>query len=201
MHRLALAVSLGLLAAAPALAFDAETKTVIDSWKPGKPLPIVDVAKLMRGAERWCYNLDDGNCAWSDIYLSVDETKARYEISNRWDENTDIAFVDEGVFKDNRFICENEFNWIPSVRAYDAQTGAALEGRDLAALKDQITEQMDFSTQHDCFDYVYKGADAAKNTVTLVQRQYVGGADGEKADDAVVTLYFDKDAASGLGWY
>lgn len=200
MHRFAVLVAITLVGSVPALGFDADSQAVIDHLKVGKHLPIASIATLMRGSERWCYNLRDGNCAWSDIYLDVTDTGAKYEISNPWNEKVDISSVDQGVFKEGRYICETSFDWVPSVRAFDRESGSAIEGRALETLRQEISAAVDTSQSADCFDYVYRGADADEQTVTLLQRQYVDGVT-DPANDAEVTLYFDKDAAEALGWY
>lgn len=200
MRALALSLVLILAGAAPSLGFDAESQALIERMKAGKLVPISDVATLMMGSERWCYKQQENNCAWSDIYLSVSESGATYEISNPWSEEVDISFIDEGVFKQDRYICETGADWVPTVRAFGREDGTAIEGRDLAALKDEIHSQIDVSDDDDCFDYLYQGSDAAAQTVMLLQRQYVDG-ETDPANDAVVTLYFDKAAADNLGWY
>lgn len=200
MRQRALAVALLLAGAPSALAFDADSQAVLDRMKSGKLMPISDVAVLMMGSERWCYNERAGECSWSDIYLSTDAKGAVYEISNPWSEEVDISFVDEGVFRDDRYICEIGHDWITSVRAYGREDGNAIEGRALATLKDDIRAQVTIEGSDDCFDYVYRGADPQRQIVTLLQRQYVDG-ETNPADDAVVSLYFDKDAAEALGWY
>ena len=199
--RLPVATLILLLAgAAPGLAFDADSQAVLDRLKTGKLVQIDDVAVLMRGSERWCYAEQEGNCSWSDIYLSVEGTEAKYEISNPWSEDIDISFVDHGELRDERYICEVGFDWIPSVRAYDRESGDAIEGRRLEELRQEIYSTIDTSLNSDCFDYRYLGADAETEIVTLLQRQYVDG-ETDPTNDVEVKLYFDPDAAEALGWY
>jgi hypothetical protein len=200
MRRLACSVIFLIAGVLPGLAFDADTEAVLGRAKAGKLVSISDIATLMRGSERWCYNEREGECAWSDIYLSVEGTSATYEISNPWSEAVDISFVDRGELRDNRYICEVGFDWIPSVRAYDRDDGNAIEGRALEALRQEIRDTVDTSANSDCFDYLYRGSDADSETVTLLQRQYTDGVT-DPAYDAVVTLYFNKEAADDLGWY
>jgi hypothetical protein len=195
-----LSVALVVASALPGHAFDADTQAVMDRLKAGKLVQASDVAVLMRGAERWCYNEQDGNCAWSDIYLSVEGTEIRYEISNPWNEMIDISSVDHAVFEENRYVCEVGFDWIPSVRAYDRSNGTAIEGRALDALRQEIRGYATPEDNDTCYDYLYRGADADGQVVMLLQRQYVDGVT-DASDDAPVTLYFDKDAAENLGWY
>lgn len=199
MRRFALLLLLTLASVLPGLAQDAQSQDVADKMKKGKLMAISDVAVLMMGSERWCYRQEEGNCAWSDIYLSANEDGATYEISNPWSEEIDISFVDEGVFKDDRYICETAFDWVPSVRAFSRADGSAIEGRELAALREEISGAVD-ADDDDCFDYLYQQQDAEAETVTLLQRHYIDG-ETDPANDALVTLHFNKDTAQALGWY
>jgi len=200
MRRLALSVFILAVSALPGLAFEPGIQAVLDRAKSGKLVHIGDVAVLMMGAERWCYNQRETDCAWSDIYLSVEGSEATYEISNPWSEDIDISFVDRGVLRDNRYVCEMGYDWVPSVRAYGRESGKAIEGRELEALRQEIRNVINPSDSSDCFDYLYQGADAASQVVTLLQRQYSDGVTNP-ANDAVVTLHFDKAVADDLGWY
>ena len=200
MRLAALLIALCAGLTGPAAAQDAGSQAVIDRMKAGKLIPISAVAVLMMGSERWCYRLQEGNCAWSDIYLSTSAKGATYEISNPWSEDVDISFIDEGVFKDDRYICETGLNWVPTVRAYGRESGTAIEGRELAALKEEIYGVVTVEDDDDCFDYLFQHQDKAAETVTLLQRQYVDGQT-DPANDALVTLYFNKEAADALGWY
>lgn len=198
MRRLALLATLALTATLPAAAMDADSQAVVERLKVGKGLHIEDVGTLMMGAERWCYHESDGACAWSDIYLEVTPDGARYEIGNAWDSDTDIVSVDQGEFRDGRYICESGYDWVPTVRAFSRADGAPLSGRDLDALRQEIYSMA--GERGDCFDYVYRGRDAQADTVTLLQRQYSGGVH-DPARDAEVTLHFDKASADALTWY
>lgn len=204
MRRLALLLTLVLGsvlgAVLPGFAQDAENQAIIDRMKAGKLMAISDIAVLMMGSERWCYQLQDGNCAWSDIYLEVDAEGASFEISNPWSEEVDISFVDRGVFKDDRYVCETGHDWVPSARGYTREDGTAIEGRALAALKQEIYSTVTPTDRDDCFDYLYQHQDKQAETVTLLQRQYVDG-ETDAANDALVTLHFNTDAAEALGWY
>jgi hypothetical protein len=195
-----LSVALLVASALPGHAFDADTEAMLDRFKAGKLVQASDVAVLMRGAERWCYNEQHGNCAWSDIYLSVQGADIRFEISNPWNELVDISSVDHAVFRDNRYVCEVGFDWIPSVRAFDRSNGTAIEGRALDALRQEIRHHATPEDSDDCYDYLYRGADADRQVVMLLQRQYIDGVT-DASNDALVTLHFDKDAADNLGWY
>ena len=200
MKRLLSIAALVLGCVTPSLAFDAATQAIVSHHKAGKPISITDVAVLMRASERWCYNQDGLTCDWSDVYLDVSDTGAVYEISNAWDITHDIAFVDKGEFKDDRYICETGFDWVPSVRASLRADGSTVGGRPLATLKAEIAEvisQRENGTS--CFDYLWQGSDAAAQTVTLLQRQYVNGSYDESRDTPV-TLHFDADTAAKLTW-
>lgn len=200
MGRIATIAAALAITALPAMGQDAASQAVVDRMKAGKLVPIADIATLMMGAERWCYQEKEGECAWSDIYLSVDAKGASFELSNPWSEAIDISFVDVGEFKDGRYICETGNDWLPTLRAYSREDGTAIEGRDLAALKLEVDIQLGLGDDKDCFDYLFQGADAGTETVTLLQRQYVDGRT-DPANDAVVTLHFDKESADDLGWY
>lgn len=200
MRSVAYSLALMLVGTLCAQGFESGVQTVLDRQKIGKMVHIDDAATLMMGANRWCYNERNGECGWSDIYLKVEDDRATYEISNPWSELIDISFVDHGQLREDRYICETGFDWVPSVRAYDRETGNAIEGRPLEELRQEIYEHVSPETGSDCFDYVYRGADADAETVTLLQRQYADGVT-DPANDAVVTLYFNKDAAEALGWY
>jgi hypothetical protein len=200
MHRLALLFVLTLTGTLPALAQDAQSQSVIDATKSGKLMAISDVAVLMMNSERWCYREQEGNCAWSDIYLAVNDTGATYEISNPWSEEIDISFVDEAVFKEDRYICETGLDWVPTVRAFERDGGSAIEGRALAALKEEIYSMVTTEDDDDCFDYLYQHQDKDAETVTLLQRHYIDGVT-DPANDALVTLHFNRDTAEALGWY
>jgi hypothetical protein len=200
MHRLVLSLAVVLLGTAAATAFDDASQAVIDRSKTGKGVTITDVATLMMASERWCYNQQDTKCQWSDVYLSTTADKAVIEISTAWSETTDISYVSEGEFREGRFICDIAFDWIPSVRAYGRVDGYALEGRELADLRAEISEMVDTSDDHACYDYIYRGHDASAQTITLLQRDYAGTG-GDVLGEATVTLHFDKVTAEGLGWY
>ncbi len=198
MRALALALAAVVTSGLPALALDTASQQVVERLKPGKRLAIEDVGSLMMGSERWCYNEHNGQCAWTDIYLEVTEDGARYEIGNAWDDTVDIVSVDEGVFKDGRFICETNFDWVPTVRAFSRDDGSALFGRDLEHLRQEIRSNLS-GERNGCFDYVYRSHDVEAETVTLLQRQYDDGIYNE-AGDALVTLYFNKADADALKW-
>jgi hypothetical protein len=196
MRRFALSLALGLVASLPVMALDDQSLAIVERLKPGKLMRIADVGVLMMGSERWCYNEHDGQCAWTDIYLQVTEDGARYEIGNAWDDTVDIVSVDEGVFRDRRYICETNFDWVPTVRAFSRDDGSALFGRDLDHLRQEIRSNLT-GERNGCFDYLYRSHDAEAETVTLLQRQYNDGAYDE-AGDALVTLYFNKAEADAL---
>jgi hypothetical protein len=195
-----LSVAVLVASTLPGHAFDTETAAVLERLKSGKLMQAGDVALLMRNAERWCYNEQEGNCAWSDIYLAVGDSEIRYEISNPWSEEIDISFVDTLVIRDNRYVCEIGFDWVPSVRAYDRSDGNAIEGRALEAIRQDISAHAAPTNNSDCYDYLYRGADEGQEVVTLLQRQYSDGVT-DPANDAVVTLHFNAETAADLGWY
>lgn len=152
----------------------------------------------MGSSERWCYDQQDGSCAWSDIYLDVAGDNLRYEISNAWDAEREIALVDQAVFSGDRQICETGHDWLPSVRAVDRATGAVIGGRALEALKQEIAGVIEGAPETDCFEYRFGAADAENQTITLVQRQWRDGTYAPEYD-IVVTLHFDANQAATLG--
>lgn len=198
MKLLAATLVLSLGAGTAALGFESTAQAIVDRYKPGKSVAIEDIAQLMRDSEQWCYARQDSSCAWTDIYLDVGEVDVEYEIANAWDAERDIAFTDRGEFRDGRYICETGHDWVPSVRATRRSDGSVIGGRQLAALKDEIETMRTADTQ-DCFDYIYRGADADQETMTLLQRQYVDGTHLPEAD-VEVTLSFDAQDAAGLTW-
>jgi len=191
-------MAVALSMAPPALAFDADTQAVIDRSKAGKPISMSHMATLMRASEKWCYDNQDHSCAWTDIYLDVTDSGATFEIGNAWDAETDIAFTDEGVFKDDRYICETGEDWVPTVRATRRNGNGPIEGRLLWALKLTIAANRDAETI-DCFDYLYLRSDADYQTITLMQRQYTDDVYVE-GGDVEVSLHFNAEDAAGLTW-
>ncbi|KRA47196.1 hypothetical protein ASD80_17920 [Devosia sp. Root635] len=192
------AMAIMLMTGSAALAFDADTQAVIDRHKAGKPVSMTDVAVLMRASAQWCYINQDHTCAWTDIYLDVTDTGATFEIGNAWDADTDIAFTDEGVFKDDRYICESGKDWVPSVRATRRSDGSVIGGRQLWELKAAI-EAKRSAESIDCFDYVYLRSEPDQQVVTLRQRQYTDGVHVE-GNDVEVTLHMNSEDAAGLSW-
>lgn len=185
-----------LTLAGPALAFQAPVQAVIERYKASKRMSIADIATLMSGSERWCYLEENGSCAWSDIYLDVSAESATFELGNAWDDNVDIAFVDQGTFRDGRYICETGYDWVASVRASNRADGSAIGGRELAALKAEVAAVQSADVLN-CFDYLFMGKDAAAETVTLLQRQYVDDVH-EAGRDTLVTVHFDAESAAAL---
>ena len=193
------ALVLSLLAAAPALAFDPGTEAVIDASKVGKPVPINMVADLMMNSVRWCYAQQDTACAWSEIYLAVHGNGIAFEVSTPWSDALDISYTNHGALREGRFICETNHDWIASVRAYGSADGYEVGGRELAALKLEIEQWTDFTATPNCFDYVFRGADEAAQTIELLQGQYTDGVT-DPANDVLVTLHFDQETADSLAW-
>lgn len=195
MKTLIAVLAIVLAGTVPALAFDDATQDVTARYKSGKPMAITDVAVLMQASERWCYLEDAASCAWSDIYLEVTGEGVQYEIANAWDEAVNITFTDQGVFEDNRYICETKRDWLPTLGATSRSDGAVIGGRQLWALKAELAEIR--STVIDCFDYLYLGADPAAQTITLLQRQYTDET-YDPGQDTEVTLHFDAKGAQAL---
>ncbi|QQR38800.1 hypothetical protein [Devosia rhizoryzae] len=200
MIRFAAVFVLSLLGVVPGLAFDEASQAAIDGMKRGKAVPITAVTELMKGAQMWCYNQRENECAWSDIYLSISGNDVEFEMSHPWNDLIDISYINRGALKDNRFICGSGYDWIPSVRAYERGTGYVIGGRTLAALKLEVEQFTTVQQEFDCFDYVFEAADDEAQTVTLLQRQYEDG-ETDPANDATVTLHFDQATAADLGWY
>ena len=188
-----------LLASGPAaLAFDADTQAILDRSKVGKLIGMTDMATLMRASEKWCYDNQEHSCAWTDIYLEVLDLGATFEIGNAWDAETDIAFTDKGVFRDNRYICETGADWVPTVRATRRSDGSVIAGRQLWEIKQAIRANQDNETQ-DCFDYLLVGTNPDQQVITLLQRQYTDDVHIE-GNDVEVTLHMNAEDAAGLTW-
>jgi len=199
MRRLFAFLVIALAGIAPAHGFARDVEDVLGRIKTGKRVPIEHVATLMRASERWCYIERDGACSWADIYLEVSADRATYEIGNAWNDEIDVTFTDHGVFQEGRYICETGYDWVPTVRAERRSDGTALKGRELAALKAEITANRASDTV-DCFDYVYKGKDEAAETITLLQREYTDGVT-DPVNDVTVTLHFNAEKAAALTYY
>lgn len=195
MKALLAAMAIILVGSPAAWSFDANIEAITSHYKAQKLVKAADIGELMRLSERWCYAEEAGQCAWSDIYLEVTGQDFRMEISNAWSETVDISFIDRGVFADNNQICESGENWQPSIHARRRADGTAIGGRELAAIKAEVGANRDDAI--DCFDYLYRSADAEAQTVTLLQRQYVDGVHQADADVAV-TLHFDPTNAAAL---
>ena len=198
MKTLFAAMAITLATGSAALAFDADTQDVINRHKANKPVSISDIATLMRASEQWCYINQDHSCAWTDIYLEVTDSGVTYEIGNAWDAETDIAFTDEGVFRDDRYICETGKDWVPTMRATRRSDGSAIEGRLLWELKAAVQATRQDDTV-DCFDYLFLRSDPDQQVVTLLQRQYTDDVHVE-GNDVEVTLHMNAEDAAGLLW-
>jgi hypothetical protein len=183
----------------PATAIEAKLEAMLDGYKVGKLLPIHEVAALMRSSERWCYNEEAGICDWSDIYLEVGADGATFDLMDMWTQDIEITLTEKGVFRDGQFICETGEEYTQSLRARNAESGEALAGRELFALKTEIAAAYAANASSDdlCFDYLFGAVSPAADTVTVTQRIWRAG-ETDPAEDARVTLHFDKEAAEAL---
>jgi hypothetical protein len=198
MKMLFVATAILLATGSAATAFEADIQAIVDSHKAGKPLAMHDMAKLMRGSEQWCYDNQDHTCAWTDIYLDVTDSGATFEIGNAWDADTDIAFTDQGEFRDDRYICETGHDWVPSLRATRRSDGSVIGGRMLWELKQAIYETRSSDVQN-CFNYLYLKSDPDQEVITLLQRAYADDTHLQDSD-VEITLHFNAEDAAGLIW-
>jgi hypothetical protein len=198
MKKLLLAAAATLVLAGPALATIYPSAEVIsNTTKPGKWLHADELAGLMQEAEVWCYNEADGTCDWSEIYLGVtlDLQGITYESVNSWDTYLDVYFVDKAEFQDDRYVCEFGYDKVPSTRAI-SNDGVLIGGRVLQRLRDEVTAGRTDRPNY-CFDYTYQSYDAAGNTMTLTQRQYLDGV-VDPSKEATITLHFNAEDAAAL---
>ena len=191
MKTLFLAAVLLAVSTGASFAIDDASLAVAQSYKPKKQIKIEDVAVLMRGADYWCYKETSDGCDWGERYLDVGAETATYEVSNAWDETRDIAFTDVAEFRDGRFICENGYDYIPSVYGHNRQSGEPIFGRELAGIKAEMVTNNAGDTTLNCFDYVFGSVDAGAGIITITQRQFIEDGTTDPANDAVVTLHFD----------
>lgn len=198
MKTLLAAMAIVLAIGPAALAFDADTQAILDRSKAGKLVSMSHMATLMRASEKWCYDNQEHSCAWTDVYLEVTETGATFEIGNAWDAETDIAFTDEGVFQDDRYICETGKDWVPTVRATRRSDGSVISGRPLWEVKMAVQANREGDTL-DCFDYLLVGSNPDQEVITLLQRQYTDDVHIE-GNDVEVTLHMNAEDAAGLTW-
>jgi hypothetical protein len=198
MKTLLAATAITLATGSAAMGFDADVQAIIDSHKAGKPVAVHDLVPLMRASEQWCYINQDHSCAWTDIYLEVTDLGAIFEIGNAWDAETDITFTDKGVFKDDRFVCETGYDWVPTMQATRRSDGSVINGRMLWDLRLAVYDTREGDTQ-DCFDYLFLRAEPDQEVVTLLQRQYVDEV-YDPSRDVEVTLHFNAEDAAGLLW-
>lgn len=197
MKTLLAALALMLALPSAAQAFDTETAALVGKYKSGKPVAGADVAALMRGSEKWCYDNQDSSCAWSEVYLDVTEDAVSFELANTWDDATAYAFTDQGAFKDDA-ICQTGYNWIDNLRAMRRSDDGIILGRALRDFKLAMAEaRPDLETYDDCFDYLFVSSDAEQQVVTLRQRQYAGGVH-DPLNDVEVTIHFDAEDAARL---
>ncbi len=198
MKMLLAATAITLATGSAAMAFDADIQAIIDGHKAGKPVAVHDLVQFMRASEQWCYINQDHTCAWTDIYLEVTNLGATFEIGNAWDAETDITFTDKGVFKDDRFVCETGYDWVPTMQATRRSDHSVINGRMLWDLRLAVYDTRQGDTQ-DCFDYLFLRADPDQEVVTLLQRQYVDEVH-DPGRDVEVTLHFNAEDAAGLLW-
>ena len=196
MGRLAIILICVLAGFAPAFALDADIESILARQKLGKPVNMTDATQLMLGAEIWCYDPSEGQCGWSEIYLSVTDNLAIYDASNAWDDVYDIHLVNRGELRENRYICDFSFDWRPSVRISRRSDGKAVNGREFDALSSDISGSGPPISEN-CYDFVFQSAD--DEVITLIMRQFLDGE--HEADlDAVVELYFDPERAAAITW-
>lgn len=183
----------------PATAIEAKIEAMLDGYKTGKLLPIEDVAALMRSSERWCYNEQTGTCDWSDIYLDVGSDGATFELIDMWTQDVEIILTEKGVFRDGQFICGTGEEYTQSLRAYDTARNGYLTGRELYALKSEIAAvyAANQASEPACFDYLFEAIAPDEETITVTQRIWRGG-ETDPAEDARVTLHFNRDSAEAL---
>ncbi len=196
MRRFAIILICAMAGLVPALALDADIASIVERQKAGKPVNMTDATQLMLGAEVWCYEPYEGQCGWSEIYLSVNDGLAIYESSNAWNDVYDIHIVSQAELRDNRHICDFSFDWRPSLRLTRRSDSSAVNGRELDAVRREIVADGPPVTEN-CYDFVFQGAD--DKVITLVMRQYTNGIH-EPDLDAVVDLYFDPERAAAISW-
>ncbi|MEO5805557.1 hypothetical protein [Devosia sp.] len=197
MKSLMLAAAALFAVAAPALALDADADAILTHFKPGKTVPIADIATFMRGSAKWCYAEQDGTCGWTDVYLNVTDTSAQYEGGAAWDENTDIGMTHETELRDGRYICEIPETPASTTWAVSRADGSVIQGRDLATLKQSIADAYTGDTSYDCFDYAFLRVSPDRENIVVRQRQYIDGVT-DKANDVEVTIHYDPAVAKAL---
>lgn len=197
MKNLLLAVAALLALASPAFAIDPTPEAISHTYKSGKPIHVDDVQALMRQAEVWCYNEDSGTCDWAETYLSVTggSEGVVYESTNAWNSDIDVTFVDKAQF-DAKLLCEYGYDKVPSTRAVNRADGSVIGGRALDALRSEVYANQSGNSD-DCFDYLFMSYDADAQTMTLTQRQYVGGV-MDPSRDAAIVLHFNAADVAGL---
>jgi hypothetical protein len=198
MRRVLVAMAVTLISVASASAFDAETQAAIGKYKSGKLVAATDLAQLMKSSALWCYKQEGDTCGWGDVYLEVTETGPTMEVGNAWDAELDAYFTDYGAFTDNRYVCETDYDWVPSVRVVRRSDNASVGGHELHAIKQQVRVNRAGNTV-DCYDYLFLSADPETQVVTLLQRQYTDGA-YIAGSDAEVRVHMDAAEAARLTW-
>lgn len=192
-----LAAAAVLALAGPACAFDTDIAAIVDGARPKQVLNADQLMTLMQQSAKWCYKeIEEGGCAWTDVYLDVTTEGVRMEVGNAYDDILDIYRVDQARFKQDRYSCEYDYNWVPALRMVRWADRSALEGRELEEYRVQYANNFGIDDP-DCFDYQFVRADAERETITLVQRTWSDFVKDE-GSDTLVTLHFNEDEAARL---
>ena len=191
------AVAAILALTGPALAFDPTIAAVVNDLKPKQQLTATQVATLMRSSEVWCYKQDDVaySCEWTDTYLDVTGNDIRVEVANAYGENN-LYIVDQSRFEQDRYVCEYDYNWVPSVRMVRRDNDIPLTGRELDQWRVQFANNFGIDDP-DCYDYLYVRSDSDIQTITLLQRTFSDFVKDE-GSETLVTLHFNSEDAAGL---
>jgi len=187
-----LAAAAVLALASPAFAFDDDLQSIINTAKPKQLISTDQLITLMGQSAMWCYKeTDEGGCAWTDVYLDATTEGMRVEIHQHYDEALDLYLVDQDHFEQERYVCEHDFDWVPSLRVVRQADGVSLSGRALEQYRSQYSVSASLMKPN-CFDYQFVRANLELETVTLVQRTYSDFIKDE-GSDTLVTLHFDED--------
>lgn len=181
---------------APAFAFDPTIAEIVGSLKPKAMVDTRDVAALMKGSERWCYNEENGSCAWSDVYLDVSDAGPRVETSSEYWDDYNMYIVDKAEFQQDRYVCEYGYDWTPSIRLTRRSDGTPVNDRELDTFRVQLANNFGID-KPDCYDYLFVRADPEASTITLLQRTWSDFVKDE-GSETPVTLHFDAADANTL---